>query len=444
MQLLGRTTTKVHVFSPDQSSLTLAFECDADGAKIVAEEKEYLETLWDWGQERMATKPTMKRAQRIKLSEVASMEEAGDCTAMVCGLYETQRISDSAIPRGYLRLWDGTGAPSSDPLPPQIPVDYTMSATGDPPTQAMVALHLTIGTLNNSPYRTETTVALSEVVSVCGRVVNLAVWESPHWDFSKRNFNVGDFIRLRNVGKGTLNTGLTCRFADVCCCMPFSFVRSFSHVPCVISGLMAKAKSCLVPLPVETLEVRHLLIDHQFRMQRNDPSNPSSGLLPISLPRTALSLAVDRQPMEANIVALGVGDAAHGHEEAPMANALDYLAACESGPGQYLCRFSITAILPECSYEIVRLCSVRKGNPSFRFAVNLKDLTDELVAVVVGSVGDALFGMSAFEACQESWEEGKRLLTHICQPGAFWTGVVETRVIDGESYFFLKSAERMR
>ena len=212
MQLLGRTTTKIHVFSRDQSSSMLSFVCDSDGAIIVEDEKEYLDSIWDWGQERIATKPTIKRAQRIKLSEVASMEEAGDCTAMVCGLFETERLSDSPIPRGFLRLWDGTGAPSSDPLPPQILASRATSAatTGDPPTEAMVALHLTIETMNNSPYRTETTLLLGEVVSVCGRVVNLAVWESPHWDFAKRYFKVGDFIRLRNVSKGTLINGLTC------------------------------------------------------------------------------------------------------------------------------------------------------------------------------------------------------------------------------------------
>ena len=146
MQLLGRSTTKVTVFSRDQSSST--FQCDADGTRIAADEHETLVRLWNWGQERIATKPTIRRTQRIKLSEVVSMEEPGDCTAMVCGLVESPRIVDNSpiiiMPRGYLRLWDGTGAPSSDPLP--VPSAMAMIAYGDPPTEALVALHSTIET----------------------------------------------------------------------------------------------------------------------------------------------------------------------------------------------------------------------------------------------------------------------------------------------------------
>lgn len=192
-------------------------QCVAAGMWIAADEDEYLQTFWDWGQERIATRPTLKRMQRIKLSEVATMDEPGDCTAMVCGLFETQRLSDSPIPRGFLRLWDGTGPPSSDPLPSQGPAALAMIANGDPPSEALVALHSTIGTLNNSPYRTETTRVLSEVVSVCGRVVNVAVWESHHWDFVKRNMRVGDFIRQRNVDRGTLANGLICTFVVINC-----------------------------------------------------------------------------------------------------------------------------------------------------------------------------------------------------------------------------------
>lgn len=211
---------------------------------------------------------------------------------------------------------------------------------------------------------------------------------------------------------------------------------------------MAKAKSCLVPLPIETLEVRCLLVDHQVRMERNDPQNPSSGLLPISLPcSTEIAIreppAVGREPETAR------GDAEVHEVPFNADDTFDTLSCCDSGQGQYLCRFSITQILPDCNDELVRLCSVRNGTPSFRFAVNLKDSTDELVAVVVGTVGDALFGTSAVEACRDessssSRNRGRRLLSRVCEPGLFWSGVVETRVIDGESYFFLKSAERMR
>lgn len=212
MQLLGRSNTKISAITREQSTNGSAFQFDGDTPKFGTDELELFRNLWDWGQERIATKATMKRKQRFKLSEVASMIETGDCTVMICGLYETPLLSSQQLPRGFLRVWDGTGAPSSDPLPGKSPAALETIQNGDPPTEALVALHSTVNTLNNSPFCTETTKVLSDIVSVRGSVVNIAVWESPQWEFAKRNFKVGDFIRLRNVGKGTLDSGLICEY----------------------------------------------------------------------------------------------------------------------------------------------------------------------------------------------------------------------------------------
>ena len=210
MQLLGRHGTKINVYSRNPSLPQSSFASDSAGKLIVHEEFEIFQTLWEWGQKRMATRATVKRGQRFKLSDLGSLQDPGDCTAMVCGLFQSPVLTDRPIPKGFVRLWDGTGAPISDPLPLQSAEARSMIRTGDPPKEAMVSLHSTIQGLNKSPYRTESAAELSEVVALCGRVVNMAVWESTHWDFLQSTVRVGNFLRLRSVGIGALSNGLTC------------------------------------------------------------------------------------------------------------------------------------------------------------------------------------------------------------------------------------------
>lgn len=50
-------------------------------------------------------------------------------------------------------------------------------------------------------------------------------------------------------------------------------------------ALQIHAKTWLYPLPPQTLEVKYLLSDHENRMKRKEPYNPSSGLLPIDIPQ---------------------------------------------------------------------------------------------------------------------------------------------------------------
>jgi hypothetical protein len=210
VQLLGRTTTKIDVFGCDYSCTTPKFHFNGNDAVLQTEEMKPFRDLWDWGQERIAKTATGKPANSFKLSETASIDEAGDCTAMICGLFETSFLANVQMPRGFLRVWDGTGAPYSDPLPEKCIAALAGIKDGDPPREALVALHSTVELLNNSKYNTETNQLLSEIISVCGRVINVAIWESPHWEFVKVNFKIGDFIRFRNVFKGTLDNGLIC------------------------------------------------------------------------------------------------------------------------------------------------------------------------------------------------------------------------------------------
>ena len=92
-------------------------------------------------------------------------------------------------------------------LPDDSRAASAMITDGDPPKEALISLHSTILYLNDQ-YDSN----FNDIVSVCGRVVNVAIWELPHWTFVKENLNIGDFIRIRNIKKGQLDNGLVCKF----------------------------------------------------------------------------------------------------------------------------------------------------------------------------------------------------------------------------------------
>jgi hypothetical protein len=91
------------------------FHFDGEDIHFSLDETDMFTSLWEWGQRRLATKSTLKRSLRFKLSEGAYIEEAGDSTVMICGMYESPFPTNRQFPQGYIRVWDGTGAPMSDP-----------------------------------------------------------------------------------------------------------------------------------------------------------------------------------------------------------------------------------------------------------------------------------------------------------------------------------------
>lgn len=50
--------------------------------------------------------------------------------------------------------------------------------------------------------------------SLCGRVVNVAIWEKPHWDLVAERIAVGMFIRFRNVREGHLWNDQKCALVE--------------------------------------------------------------------------------------------------------------------------------------------------------------------------------------------------------------------------------------
>ena len=77
----------------------------------------------------------------------------------------------------------------------------------DPPPEALLAISKIKDTRE---WRED----LRTAQRLCGRVVNVAIWEEPHWAIlAQPSTKLGDFIRLRNVCESFLpEVGLNCKF----------------------------------------------------------------------------------------------------------------------------------------------------------------------------------------------------------------------------------------
>ena len=80
-------------------------------------------SLWRWGQQRLSSHPTMSPNCYLSIagvggddSENIEVSASGDLTAVVTAIIPTpQHLRRRDTPRGYIRLWDGTGPSRSDP-----------------------------------------------------------------------------------------------------------------------------------------------------------------------------------------------------------------------------------------------------------------------------------------------------------------------------------------
>jgi hypothetical protein len=152
----------------------------------------------------------------------------GDVTLLVCAILEmAPEKRSSATPRGFLRVWDGTGPPTSDPFPDDcISNGYNASRDGDPPSCVVEKLAGIVQELR----RIRQNPNLQEPKALTGRIGNVAIWEEPFWELVQKAVKVGSFIRLRNVHDTRIPNG----------------IRRY---------LMVFAKSYLTPLPNMTYEV---------------------------------------------------------------------------------------------------------------------------------------------------------------------------------------------
>lgn len=81
--------------------------------------------MWKWGQARLADYPTIHKAsEKLTISDLARQDQTndtgdsktGDLTVMVSAILPVpEALKTTLVPLGYLRVWDGTGPPVSDP-----------------------------------------------------------------------------------------------------------------------------------------------------------------------------------------------------------------------------------------------------------------------------------------------------------------------------------------
>lgn len=229
MQLLGRSTTHIQVIVPN-SNRSPYVEYD-DG------QWKSMKKLWNWGQIQFAVRTTLsdpKLKMQVHDLSLASQPaqqprpddiSCGDITVMISAILPAT-VRQITGPLGYLRVWDGTGAPVSDPcvificnsfyfsqfqiltavflcsrLPALLSTPETIQklrTKGDPPSEALVKIKEATAILNNNIYHSLAP-NLQETVVLTGRVVNVAVWELAHWEYLVNHCHIGMFIRLRNV-----------------------------------------------------------------------------------------------------------------------------------------------------------------------------------------------------------------------------------------------------
>jgi len=410
IQLVGRLGSSYVVFRGDQEDLskedwTVLPTAKAEFEMTPQDRTRFIE-LWKWGQKRFLSHATMRLSHSFRLSEISvqgTVDEKdliehnikGDITALVCAVIPvpSQQIS-GVTPRGFLRIWDGTGGPFSDPPPPTTNAK-SLIERGDPPSDVLVKLASVVRKIRF----VKDNMALEPPPTVAGRVVNLAVWEEAAWDFIIRSVPAGSFVRLRNIAQGVIH--------DV-------------RFRC----LMLYQKSHLVPIPNFTYEVVRLVQDHNARLLRKDGHNPGSGFLPLN--------------WEALVEPVG--------EE--TGRCFRTLRGMRSGPVEstFSGEVRIVDTIPSLQSVVAEgidsiVVDDGEGRWAFRFAVAIEDESTRLLVFPSDSAGAELVGMSAFGASGNSDEAISKLRAGLAG-SRNWRVEVQSVEFGGKKYFVMDSASR--
>lgn len=354
-------------------------------------EQERMQELWTWGQKRILSHPTMKEENSFKLCDVMHQDSNvmttetglnGDITVMVSAVLPIPDHQLTGVsPRGFLRVWDGTGTPDSDPYPiPGAMVD----GANDPPSSALVQLAALIKKLQFIRQNPD----LQPPKVVAGRVVNVAIWEKAHWELVKQAVTVGSFVRLRNVRDDRLpNSGLHC--------------------------LMILPKSYLTPLPNLCYEVVKLLEDHNSRLLRKEPENPQSGILPLNYEEQGNNNN-DEVAMDTSepVVPGSPQSPRQQRQTRRVSRTFQRLTDLLPAPVDSLFEgtVKVIAMIPSmsnlASEGLEQICTIKDNEQvhSYCFGVRIRDDTDgEIDAIIMDEeIGQELVGMPAEDALKNS------------------------------------------
>lgn len=389
--------------TPDNSSLPNSILPDgwsSIGDRLGPIQYPYVNNLWLWGQQRLATYPTMTPSCYLSIGGVGDINNSfaetsvsGDLTAAVTAIIPMpENLRHRDTPRGFIRLWDGTGPSRSDPLP----LDETIigiSQLHDPPEQVLVEIEKILACMSSSSGHR----IVEAPITLCGRVINAVIWEEELWNLMHREgiVQIGSFIRLRNVNNSKLASGL-------CNC------------------LSVHARSSLTPLPFDTYEVKRLLKGHHSCLRRGVPHNPRSAILP-----------------------------ARATTEQLRSNGFTTIAEClqQTTPTLFTNQFEVISTIPVCdpsSNDAIKLlCRTSKnGLPRFEFALHVKDVSGEMDIICTGKNADDILGITARDISErpEACEKAAHALKELMLPGSICEGKIRRIVAkDGKIYFVLQS-----
>ncbi len=95
-------------------------------------------------------------------------------------------------------------------LPEKFPVEVGWASREEPSEEVLLSLSEIVKNMKNRHYGFRTSNGDENLIRdldapkcLCGKVINLVIWEAAHWDMiirgSRSNFKVGKFIRVRNA-----------------------------------------------------------------------------------------------------------------------------------------------------------------------------------------------------------------------------------------------------
>ena len=242
------------------------FSTAKDSFSFALSDADRVRKLWAWAATELADAGgQMDKDKQFSLGQMNDEFErtatvvdpttvSGDLTCLVCSVIKNADVGDGSAPYGFLRVWDGTGPSKSDPLPLESLPARDAVARGDPGHEAMKAV-----------YEANKGRGRPNPPSLAGRVVNVAVWEAPHWEYvtsgwmGNSSVGPGSWVRLRNVWDGDVVAG------------PQSGTQPDADKQRM---LMMHGKTALTPLPGYSREVADLLEEHTKRVKEGAKFNP--------------------------------------------------------------------------------------------------------------------------------------------------------------------------
>jgi len=421
MQLMGKLSSSFVVFRGDHNNPTNLADFSASHAvrneyQANEEELDHVQDLWLWGLRRILYHPTIKLSQSFQICDMTTQDVhevlafpddlTGDMTVMIAAIipFPTRQMTDHT-PHGYLRLWDGTGRPASDPYPTDSP---NLMAQGDPPADALVQISRIIDKLKSS--NASIGLNLKAPNSLTGRVINAEVWEGQHWTLIQQSFSVGSFVRLRNVKQEYQTNGS----------MPV---------------IKIMPKSGITPLPQLAFETIRLLEDHAERLYRGDPLNEQSGILPLQ----PENFDLQRSPLKK--IERKMADEATSPCDRLEAVRVGPVPSTFEGLVQFL---SIIPSIQNIREHGVRLICKKNnaGEERFAFAARLKDESGAVADVLCGGdFGIELLGSTAANALLDE-REAMNALDYLMNEKETFTATIENFSHRGSKYLIAKSIER--